>query len=122
MDPTLISLVAFAAVASLVGAVAFLMRDLGSSSVEDRLEVMTGRRRQEDIVTKDVLIRDGMEGLTGVFGKFSERLQRLALLFEQADSPMKPEMFFGVSVGMAVVGVVGGVIARARFRSCPSAR
>ena len=113
MDPTFLSIVVFVAVASFVGAIAFMMRDLGSSSVEDRLEIMTGRRRQEEVVTKDVLIRDGMDGISGLFGKFSQRLQRLSLLFEQADSPIKPEMFFGISAGMAVVGVVGGVIARA---------
>ncbi len=113
MDPTLISIAAFVAVAALVGAIAFLMRDMGSSSVEDRLEIMTGRRRQEDSVTKDAIIRDGMEGMTGLLGKFSERLKRLTLLFEQADSPIKAEMFFAISVGTAIVGVVIGLIARA---------
>ncbi len=119
MDPTFLSIVVFVAVASFVGAIAFMMRDFGSSSVEDRLEVMTGRRRQEEAVTKDVLIRDGMEGISGLFGKFSERLQRLSLLFEQADSPIKPEMFFGISIGMAVVGVVAGMVARAPIPLLP---
>ncbi len=119
MDPTLVSIAAFVAVAALVGAVAFLMRDFGSSSVEDRLEVMTGRRRQEDAVTKDVLIREGMDGVTGLFGKFAQRLQRLTLLFEQADSPIKPQMFFWMSVGTAIAGVVVGVIARAPIPLLP---
>ena len=119
MDPTLVSIAAFVAVAALVGAVAFLMRDFGSSSVEDRLEVMTGRRRQEDAVTKDVLIREGMDGVTGLFGKFAQRLQRLTLLFEQADSPIKPQMFFWMSVGTAIAGVVVGVIARAPYPLLP---
>lgn len=119
MDPTIISIAAFIAVAALVGAIAFLMRDFGSSSVEDRLEVMTGRRRQDEVVTKDVLIREGMEGVTGLFGKFAQRLQRLALLFEQADSPIKPQTFFGMSLGMGLVGIVVGVIARAPIPLLP---
>lgn len=119
MDPTLVSIAAFIAVAALVGAIAFLMRDFGSSSVEDRLEVMTGRRRQEEVVTKDVLIREGMEGVTGLFGKFAQRLQRLALLFEQADSPIKAQTFFGMSLGSGIVGVVVGVIARAPIPLLP---
>ena len=113
MDPFIVSVAAFVAVAALVGAVAFMMRDFGPSSVEDRLEIMTGRRRQEDMVTRDAIIRDGMEGVTGLFGRFADRLQRLSLLFEQADSPIKPEMFFGVTVGSAVVGIIVAVIARA---------
>lgn len=119
MDPTIISIAVFVAVAALVGGIAFLMRDFGSTSVEDRLEIMTGRRRQEDLVTKDAIIRDGMEGVTGLFGRFAQRLQRLTLLFEQADSPIKPEMFFGMSIGTAIIGVVMGVIARAPLPLLP---
>ena len=119
MDPTLISIAVFIAVAALVGAIAFLMRDFGSSSVEDRLEIMTGRRRQEDAVTKDVLIREGMDGVTGLFGKLAQRLQRLTLLFEQADSPIKPQTFFWMSLGTAVIGIVVGVIARAPIPLIP---
>lgn len=119
MDPTTISIAAFIAVAALVGAVAFLMKDFGSSSVEDRLEIMTGRRRQEDAVTKDVLIREGMEGVTGLFGKFAQRLQRLTLLFEQADSPIKPQTFFAMSFGTGLVGIVVGVIGRAPIPLLP---
>jgi tight adherence protein B len=119
MDPMIISIAVFVAVAALVGAVAFLMRDFGSSSVEDRLEVMTGRRRQDEAVTKDVLIREGMEGVTGLFGKFAQRLQRLALLFEQADSPLKPQTFFWMSLGCAFIGIVVGVIARAPIPLLP---
>lgn len=119
MDPMIISIAAFVAVAALVGAVAFLMRDFGSSSVEDRLEVMTGRRRQDEAVTKDVLIREGMEGVTGLFGKFAQRLQRLSLLFEQADSPLKPQTFFWMSLATALIGIVVGVIARAPIPLLP---
>lgn len=119
MDPMIISIAVFVAVAALVGAVAFLMRDFGSSSVEDRLEVMTGRRRQDEAVTKDVLIREGMEGVTGLFGKFAQRLQRLSLLFEQADSPLKPQTFFWMSLGCAGIGIVVGVIARAPIPLLP---
>lgn len=119
MDPTIISIAAFVAVAALVGGIAFLMRDFGSSSVEDRLEVMTGKRRQEESVTRDALIREGMDGVTGLFGKFAERLHRLALLFEQADSPIKPETFFGMTLGTGVAAVAVGFIARAPLPLLP---
>ncbi len=119
MDPTLIYIAVFVGVTALVGGVAFLMRDLGSSSVEDRLEIMTGRRRQEEMVTKDTLVREGMDGVTGLLGKFAKRLQRLTLLFDQADSPIKPETFFGISFGAGIVGVIMGLIAHAPLPLLP---
>ncbi len=114
MDPViLVSIAAFLAVAALVGGLAFLLKDFGSSSVEDRLEIMTGKRRQEDAVTRDVLIREGMDGVSGLFGRFTEKLHRLALLFEQADSPIKPETFFGMTFGTGLAAIAIGFIVRA---------
>jgi tight adherence protein B len=95
------------------------MRDFSGSSVEDRLEVMTGRRRQEESLTKETLMREGMDGMSGIFGKFTERLQRLSLLFDQADSPIKSQTFFGISLGTAIAAIVVGIIARAPIPLLP---
>src|SRR5690606_16135174 len=73
----------------------------------------TGKRRQEDAVTRDVLIREGMDGVSGLFGRFTEKLHRLALLFEQADSPIKPETFFGMTFGTGLAAIAIGFIVRA---------
>ena len=68
LNPFIISIAAFVAVAALVGGVAFLMRDFGSTSAEDRLATMTGRRRKEGEVTKDQIVKDGVGGLASMFG------------------------------------------------------
>jgi tight adherence protein B len=107
MDPFLISIVAFVAVFALVGAVFFVMRDYGSSRAEDRLEVLTGQRSADGAssVVKEELFREGMEGILGAFSSLTKRLSKLSMLFEQADSPIKPETFFGLSFGCGVAGV-----------------
>jgi tight adherence protein B len=107
MDPIYISIAAGVAVVALVGGIAFVLRDFGSTDLEDRLQVMTGRKSRDgaDAVTRDVLLKEGLSGLTGAFGGLAERLKNLTLLFEQADSPIKPETFVGLSAGCGALGV-----------------
>lgn len=113
MDPMLLSIVAFVAVAALVGAVAFLMKDFGSSRAEERLHALTGHAgRGDGEVMREDIVREGMEGVTGIFSGLAKRLKSLGLLFEQADSPIKPDAFFGISLVTAVLGVVATVVAR----------
>lgn len=107
-DPFLISIAAFIAVAALVGVAIFIMRDYGASSAEDRLEVLTGQRSAESgggSVVKEEMIREGLDGLAGLFNALTKRLSKLTLLFEQADSPIKPETFFGLSIGCGVAAI-----------------
>ena len=115
MDPLIISIAAFVGVVALVAAIAFLMRDFGGSSVEDRLEVMTGKKSRDEsqAITKDIMIKEGASGLAKLLGRFTDRLQRLSMLFEQADSPIKQEMFFVLTAASAVAGVVLAAIGRA---------
>ena len=116
MDPLLISFVAFIGVAALVGAVFFVMRDFGSSRAEDRLEVLTGQRSADSSssgIVKEELIREGMQGLVGMLNGLAGRLSNLKLLFEQADSPIKVETFFGLSFGSAVAGVAVAMVGKA---------
>ncbi len=108
MDPWIISVAAFLGVAALVAAVAFVMRDFGSTTAEDRLKIMTGKKSRDGetgAIVKDKLIRESLGGLSGIFSGLTERLARLSLLFEQADSPIKADVFFGISLGCVVVGV-----------------
>lgn len=111
MDPLLISIAAFLGVTALIGALVFVMRDFGSSRAEDRLEVLTGQRSADggaSGIVKEELIRESMQGVAGMFSSLAGRLSRLSLLFEQADSPIKTETFFGLSLGCAVAGITIG--------------
>jgi tight adherence protein B len=114
MSPLFISIAAFVGVAALVGAVAFLLRDFGKSTAEDRLEVMTGKKSRDAVggVMKEEVLREGFEGAVGMFSGLKERLNRLGLLFEQADSPIKVDTFLGISAACAVVGVGVAYVAR----------
>lgn len=121
MDPMMLSIAAFVGVVALVGAVAFLLNDMGSKSAEDRLEVMMGKKPKEGAagVMKEEILRGGVQGVTGLLGGLAERIGRFGLLFEQADSPIKPNKFFMISGGTAAVGVVAGIIARAPIPLLP---
>ena len=48
MDSNLMYGVIFVAVTALAGAVLFLFRDAGSNSTEDRLEILTGKKKEAD--------------------------------------------------------------------------
>ncbi len=115
MDPLVISFVAFIGVTTLILGLYSIFREFGSNSLEDRLEVLTGQRTiaADNQVTKDALMREGMQGLHGVMGGLLERFGNFKLLFVQADSPLKPEAFFLVTLLCMGVGVVLAMIGRA---------
>src|SRR5262245_61027300 len=108
MNPTIISLAAFLSVTGLVAALAMLFRGKDGDAIEDRLDILAGKKaaaREQNSVTKEALLQEGLQGLAGIAAKIFERYDNLKLLFVQADSPMKPEFFCMISVVSAVVGV-----------------
>lgn len=117
MSPLLISFAAFIAVAALVTAVAFLLKDFGNNKTEDRLDVLTGVKTQQQLEDKGLLkeeaFREGLNGLSGLFNTLVGKLGNLNNLFEQADSPISANAFLGLTVVCAAVGAVGAAVARA---------
>lgn len=110
MVPVLISIAAFLGVMALVGAFAFGLREMGPSKAEDRLELVTGklgRGGKSEAIVKEEIIRESFDGLSGMLTRLTHRLGNLSLIFEQADSPIKPDVFFGLTLVCTVVGVVG---------------
>ncbi len=107
MDPLLISGLAFAGVTGLVFAVASLFSEKGNNTVEDRLQILAGKKQSnESALIQESIMKDGMEGLNGMFKSLAERFD-LKLLFMQADSPISPETFILLSGGC---GLAGGLI------------
>lgn len=105
----------FAAVTMLAGAIFFLLYDAGASSTEDRLEVLTGKkstRAEEQGIMKEDLINAG-GGITQFFSKMFEGVGNMGLFFEQADSPIRPDMFFMMSGGCLILGTGVGWATRA---------
>jgi tight adherence protein B len=115
MDPTLIMIATFVGATALVVALLTVFSDFGNRSIEDRLQVLTGKKSVDvsNSVTKEALLREGVTGLAGlseiIMGKFSN----LKLLFVQADSPITPATFFLITAGCGIVGVVTAMISRA---------
>ena len=109
MDPMLISIAGFVGVTGVVAAVAMMFRDQGESNVEERLDILAGKKsaakEKKENVTKEALFQEGLEGISGIFSRFFERFDNFHLLFVQSDSPIKPEMFILISAGLAVLGI-----------------
>ncbi|MEZ6056071.1 MAG: type II secretion system F family protein [Planctomycetaceae bacterium] len=112
LNPIVISIAAFVGVVGLIAAVYFLIRDKSSSSLEDRLDILAGKKsakaEENNSVTKEDLLAEGLSGITGFAQSVSEKFGNLKLLFEQSDSSMKSEQFFLYS---AVAGIIGAVVA-----------
>jgi len=124
METLIIPLAAFFGVVALVGAIAFLLNDIGSTKAEDRLEVLTGKKAPESEnkgVMKDEIIREGMSGLAGMTSRLVERLGNLKMLFEQADSPITPDTFFGLTVGSTILGMGIAAVAKSPIPLYPVA-
>jgi tight adherence protein B len=112
MDPLMVSGVAFLAVTALVVAVAYLVRDLKPTRAEDRLQILTSKKNEngDNQAPQASLMRDGMSSFSQSISSFFGRLGHLPLLLEQADSPVKADMFFAMTGGLACVGLVGAII------------
>ncbi len=124
MSPVLlISIAAFVGMAALVGGIVFVMKDFGSSTAEERLDVLAGLKTPE--LESHGLLKEGVEegisGLAGMLHRFSRRFTNLGALFQQADSPIKPETFFLITIGVALMGMALAFIARAPLPLVPLA-
>lgn len=110
LDPTLVSLIAFVGVGGLLGAIFILLDGAKKTNVEDRLDILAGKKsaKQENQVTRDELLKEGLHGVAGIAGKIFERFGNLKLLFVQADTTITPDKFVLI---MAVCGFVGVTLA-----------
>lgn len=121
MDPLLISGLAFAGVTGMVFAIASLFSEKTNNNVEDRLLVLAGKKQANEAeLTREALLKDGMDGLSGVLKSIAERFD-LKLLFAQSDSPITPEVFVMMSIGCGVLGGVLCFIVAAQFAFVPLA-
>jgi tight adherence protein B len=113
LDPTIVSIVAFVGVTGVTMAVIFLVRELSSNSVEERLDILAGKKsaRGESDVTREALLQEGMSGLAGLMQGLVERFTNLKLLFQQADSPLKPDQFVLLSAACGGLGVIVAMLA-----------
>lgn len=108
MDPQFLAIAAFIGVTGGITAVYFLLKDLGGNQIEGRLDILAGKKKPDAEafeLTKESLFAESKTGLYKVFDGILERFGNLKLLFVQADTKLKPDMFFVITIGCVAVGV-----------------
>jgi tight adherence protein B len=116
MDPQILAFAAFIGVAGGMTAVFFLIKDLGGNQLEGRLDILAGKKKPDAEsfeLTKESLFADSKTGLARLFDGILERFGNLKLLFVQADTKLKPDMFFVITIGCVAVGVAIAYFTRA---------
>jgi tight adherence protein B len=116
MSPLIISLAAFLAAAALIVAIGLLAGAFHNSKAEDRLAVMTGKKSREaesEGIVREEIFREGRVGLAGILNSFFRRLGNLTRLFQQANCPVRAEVFFGICGLCGVIGFTATAIGHA---------
>jgi tight adherence protein B len=112
----MISLAAFAFVLSLFSAIYFLTRDLSKTSEEERLELLTGRRKDdaetETLLSANDLLKETRSGASSLIGKVTRQFTGLGAYLEQGDCRITPDKFLVVVLICLGAGAVLGWIAR----------
>jgi tight adherence protein B len=122
MNPMIISLAAFLGATMLIIGIAALSGMFNTSKAEDRLAVMTGRKKEleSEGIVKEELFREGKAGIAGVLNGLLKRLEGMSRLFQQADCPIRPEVFFGIMGICGAMGFAGMAITHAPLPLLPA--
>ncbi len=119
MTPMLISIVAFLAVSAIVGAVAFMMRDYGSSGAADRLDVLVGKGPKAD-PTADIMKKSAFESdKSSLLQLITPNMPSLHKIFEQADCNIKASTLFGIGLLLGGLGATGSWLAHVPWFFAP---
>ncbi len=126
LDPLVVSVVAFIGAAGLILSIAMMVGKDPSSRVEDRLDLMAGKKSRlpegpSVTLTREALRTDALSGFSQISHRLLQRFASLKLLFVQADVSIKPEQFLMVVVGSAFLGVVASIVSRAPIPIYPVA-
>ncbi|MEW4490264.1 type II secretion system F family protein [Thalassoglobus sp. JC818] len=122
IDPMTASVIAFIGVFGAIISALLLMQGNSSKDIEDRLDVLAGKKRAKSDgpqVTRDALMKEGMEGISGAANRFMERFLNMRLLFVQADVQMKPEVFLMVVMACGGIGLGAGYLSRIPLPTYP---
>ncbi|QDT44402.1 Bacterial type II secretion system protein F domain protein [Gimesia alba] len=125
MDQTLIiSIAAFFGMMALVGAIVFVFKDFSSSKAEDRLAVITGKKKADEesaSLLKEEFVKGGLNSLSDQVAHFFEKFGNLKLLLEQAEAPFKADTFLLMTGVAAAAGFALAWFTNAPVPFCPVA-
>jgi len=113
IDPVmLLPVAAFVGVVAFIAGLATLWRETKPRRPEERLDIFVGKRQktQEEqskpLLKKEELIRDAITPAAKALSNLGESFSKVSLFFEQAESPISIDTFFGLTLGGAAIGVV----------------
>ncbi len=116
MSVGLISFAAFVFVSALMGGVYLITKDFGKTSEESRLELLTGRRREEpetqSLMKGGDLLKETRSGASSILTSLSRNFTGLSEYLQQADCPLRPEKFLALILAGLGFGAALGWIAR----------
>jgi tight adherence protein B len=120
MTPLLIiSALTFVAVSAVIGLLAFVFVDRGSTRMADRLETLTGRRRK-DSEQNNILKKQALEAdKKSLLENFIPHLPSLQKIMVQADCNIKPGTLFGIGVVLGIQGAFGSWLAGVSWYLAP---
>ncbi|HLJ93315.1 MAG TPA: type II secretion system F family protein [Gemmataceae bacterium] len=115
----LISIVAFVAVSAIVGVVAFVMRDYGSTGAADRLDMLVGKGPKADPAA-DIIKKSAFESdKNSLLELITPNMPSMHKIFEQADCHIKASTLFGIGLLLGVLGATGSWLARVPWFFAP---
>lgn len=116
MSIGLISVMAFVFVSTLVAGLYFVTRDLGKTSEEQRLEVLTGQRRDdsdgEPLLKGGDLLKETTASASSLIGKLGKKFTGLGVYLEQGDCRVSADRFLMIVLAGLGVGAFAGWVAR----------
>ncbi len=115
MSIGLISIAAFVFVATLVAGIYLVTKDFGKTSEEQRLESLTGRRKEESEgqnLFKGDILKETASGASSLMKQVSRKFTGLGTYLEQANCPVSQEMFLCLILAGMGLGALAGFVLR----------
>jgi tight adherence protein B len=112
MSPLVIAMIAFLAVAGLIGLLAFVFRD-STPKAATRLDMLIGKRRRDDDDKADILRKTAFENdKKSLMEALTPQFLSPQKMFEQADCHIKPHILMGIGLLLGAAGATATMLAR----------
>ena len=117
MDPAIISVLAFIAVAGVVGVIAYFFRNKELTRAAERLDTLIARGGRKES-SADLLLKQALQEVDRktILDALTPSFFKLERTFEQADANIRPSALFAISIGLSLVGaMLSALIARTMY-------